>query len=258
MFRMKKFVYGILLWLSFTAILKAQSNTGLNSGDSTGVSLITEASNESFSNYLPPLSVLIDSAVANAADVDVLKYIVKAREYKVGEERKDWSELLYVDGQYRYNRYDELVFDQTGIPQPQRFSGYQVAAGVRIPLSYFVGRKDRIKELEMNVKTAEAEQRKKEDEVREAVISTYNRLLLLQELIKITTQAKQSTDLILEMAEDRFRDGELTIEDLGSSTHLRAQYAVQYETYISEFRTTYALLERLVGVPFAKLQNLNE
>ncbi len=209
-------------------------------------------------DFLPPLAVLIDSAIANSPNVEMSNYRLKASEYEVGRVRRDWSELIVLNGHYRITDYDRLTFDETGVPLPQQALGYQLSAGVQVPLSYFVNRKNVVRQAEMNVLSAKAEKKSQEEMIVERVIATYNELLLIQRLLVITAEAKESADLILEMAEDRFRDGEITLDELGSSTSMKADFASEQEQLRAQFRTTYAMLEQLVGMPLGKLQNLNE
>lgn len=209
-------------------------------------------------DYLPPLSILIDSAIANSPDVDILEYEMMNREYQKGALRKDWADLVTLGAQYRYTDFDRLVFDDVGDPIARQARGYQLSAGVRLPLSYLIGRKEALRSADMEIKQAASRMQGQRNTVKERVIDTYNHLLLLQRLLKITIDAKESSELILEMAEDRFRDGEISLEELASSTSLRANYASKHEELKADFYTTYAQLERLVGIPLVKLQNLNE
>lgn len=206
-------------------------------------------------DYLPPLSILIDSAIANSPQVAGAAQRVKMQEYQTGAIRKDWSQFFQVNGQYFYNNLEQNSLNDQGllIPANEAF-GYRVSAGVSLPLSVVYGRKDRIKMAESQIRALEDQQRVFEQQVEEEVINTYNQLLLTQRLISIMTEAKNSAALILEMSEERFRDGELTLDQLGVNTNLKATYDANYERMRTEFSNTYAKLERLVGVPLSKLK----
>jgi len=78
--------------------------------------------------------------------------------------------------------------------------------------------------------------------------------LLLQRQLTILTEAKESSSLIMEMAEERFRQGELTLDQLGQNTELKAKYNMSFEEVRTEFFNTYGRLERIVGVPFSKFE----
>ena len=90
--------------------------------------------------------------------------------------------------------------------------------------------------------------------VQEDVIETYNDLLLFQRLIGIQAEAMQSAELAMEMAEERFRRGELSMDQLGTYIELQAKYKTAYETMRTAFNNAYNKLERLVGVPFSEFE----
>jgi outer membrane protein TolC len=250
----------ITLWLCTLVFAcffsKAQDDTPEVPMDS-----LTDAKFIDLADYLPPLSILIDSAIANSPQVDILEAQIKSQEYQVSVTKKGWTDLVGLSAQYRLSESgiaqveDGVFFPGSDPDNPGPQSGYIVGVGVRVPLSYLTNRKDRIQVARMNVEIAEMQKEAAKKEVKEEVIRTYNQLLLLQRLIKIGTEAKEFSDLIFQMSEERFKDGELSLDQMGANTGLKAKYATEYETLRTEFSNTYALLERLVGVPLSKLQN---
>ena len=208
--------------------------------------------------YLPPLSLLIDVAIENSPDLDMVKFNSKQQEYELGMTRKDWTNFFAIGGQYRYGAVSGGgVTNDQALLFPQDLSvGAYASVTLRVPLSYFVSRKDQIRSAEMDVAISEARQVSEKRAIEREVVETYNKLLLIQELIKISSEAKESADLILEMSVERFRDGELTLDQLGNNTGLKARYSSEYQTLKSEFSVTYLQLERLIGMPMSKLQKI--
>lgn len=206
-------------------------------------------------DYLPPLSILIDSAIANSPEVQSAQNQLKMQEYNAGVIRKDWANFISFQGQYFYNSIERNTLSDNGLLIPANQTlGYRFGANASIPLTVFYGRKDRVKMAEAQIEAQESELNIRQRMIKEEVINTYNQLLLTQRLVSIMTEAKNSASLILEMSEERFRDGELTIDQLGATTNLKATYDANYEQMRTEFSTTYAKLERLVGVPLSKLK----
>lgn len=219
------------------------------------VDSITERQGADLAQYLPPLSILIDSAIANSTQVKLAEIQIKMREYEVSQNKKDWSDLVSFSGQYRYTDITGLAVTEDGLPvQSQSSAGFYLGAGVRVPLSYLTQKKDRMEMAKLNVDVMETQYEAARKMVREEVINTYNELLLLQKLINISSEARESTDIIYQMSEERFRDGELGLEQMGSNTGLKAKYASEYEQMKTQFSNTYSRLERLVGVPLSKLE----
>ena len=202
---------------------------------------------------LPPLPVLIDSALAYAPRVREADATVARSEYSVQEAREDWTKLISVTGRYTYGQF--LFSDAVGFGLNESTGGYQAFAGVTIPLNYLVSRKERLGVLTSDLEVQKERKREALLSVREQVITTYNQLLLLQRLINISAEARESAILQYQMAEERFREGEITLEELGRSTEMRAKYASEYERLRSELAVTYAKLERLVGTAFRKFSS---
>lgn len=217
---------------------------------------ISAAIDLDLAQYLPPLTVLIDVAIENSPQLDVANYGTQREEYELGLTRKEWTDFVSIGGQYRYGAVSGGVNDGQALLFPEDLTvGAYAFLSVRMPLSYFVSRKDNIKSAEMVVKIREAQTESQKRAVEQEVVETYNKLLLLQRLIKISSEAKESSDLILEMSVERFRDGELSLDQLGSNTALKARYSSEYESLRSQFSVAYSHLERLLGMPISKLQN---
>lgn len=250
---MKQQLYFVLTLLLVMGKLWSQENENVPLTREDSISAAIELD---LAQYLPPLTVLIEVAIENSPDLDVANYETQRQEYELGITRKEWTDFVSVGGQYRYGGVSGGVEDSQALLFPEDLAvGAYAFMSVRIPLSYFVSRRDDIKSTEMMVKISESRSEAQKRIVEQEVVETYQRLLLLQRLIKISSEAKESSDLILEMSVERFRDGELSLDQLGTNTGLKAKYSTEYETLKSEFSVVYSRLERLIGMPISKLQN---
>ncbi|MCT4625075.1 MAG: TolC family protein [Schleiferiaceae bacterium] len=197
--------------------------------------------------YLPPLPVLIDSAILNSPRLAHYGSMVESYEHNVSLTKMKWTNHFRIMGQYNYG-------DIGSIPN-SAFLGKQLSVGFSIPLGSVANRKS---EINIAVAQLEAEENTYEQvklEVQEDVIETYNDLLLFQRLIGIQAEAMQSAELAMEMAEERFRRGELSMDQLGTYIELQAKYKTAYETMRTEFNNAYNKLERIVGVPFSEFES---
>lgn len=228
-----------LLLLPFLSPLSAQSDTGF------------AVSNPLYlPDYLPPLPLLIDSARAHSPEMGSAEATVLQSELTLKLAKKDWSELFSISGRYTYGQL--VGIDAVGLALSEPRVGYQVFAGLSLPLSYFIGRKDRMRTLEASRTIQENNEEQTSRQIEELVIQTYNQLILLQKQINISAEARESALLQYDMAEERFRDGRITLEELGRSTELKANIAFKYEELRSDFAYYYSLLERIVGTPFSQ------
>ena len=207
-------------------------------------------------DYLPPLQVLIDSAIANSPEIAFYDARITGFQYDINIEKKRWADDIQIFTTYNYTYGDQvplqnLVLATTG---PQSNFNILMGAGFRVPLSTVYGRNDRINRAKA---TRQSEVFMKEQAInllKERIIETYNSLLLQRRLLDITAEARESAYLIKEMSEEQFRDGQLTLDQLGKSTELKAKYSTEYEQLRASFSSTYKQLERLVGVSFSKFE----
>ena len=214
-------------------------------------SILLKSAGSNLIGMLPPLQLLIDSAMANSPEMTISEVSLKQNEIEIRQGSKDWADLFGLGGRYGYGQFITSSED-IGVIFSEPRTGYQISAGVSLPLSYFVTRNGRMELLKTQMEISKQEMRRTEMDIRDQVIQTYNQLVLLQRLINISAEARESATLQYKMAEERFREGQISLEDLGSATNMRANFASEYEKLRAEFGEVYASLERLVGTPFSK------
>lgn len=205
-----------------------------------------KATEADLAKYLPPLSVLLDSAIANSPRLAHYGSVVESYEYNVSLKKMDWTNHFQIAGRYNYG--------DIGVAANDIFLGKQVSVGFAIPLGSIANRKNEVNRAVSQLRAEENTYAHVKLEVQEDVIETYNDLLLYQRLIGIQAEAMQSAELAMEMAEERFRRGELSMDQLGTYIELQAKYKTAYETMRTAFNNAYNKLERLVGIPFSEFE----
>lgn len=197
-------------------------------------------------DYLPPLNLLIDTAVAKSPQIKYYAERQKMFEYEMSMNKKRWMEGVkfsanYFGGNNALNAEGSLAL-----------TGYNYGVSMQIPLSTFFGQRDQAK---MAQAASDGENANKELailEIRREVEETYSRLFMLRDLIKEATDAKESSQFIYEQAEAAYVRGQVSLDELGQNADLRSKWATNYITLKTDFYDTYRQLERLVGVPFSK------
>ena len=120
------------------------------------------AAGENLIGLLPPLQLLIDSAIANSPEMTISEVELMQSEIEIKQGNKDWSELIAVNGRYTYGQF--LATDDFGVAA---FStprgGYQVFAGIRLPLGYFMTRNERMTLLRAQMEIDQQEMRRTEN-----------------------------------------------------------------------------------------------
>ncbi|WP_421752965.1 TolC family protein [Croceimicrobium sp.] len=199
-------------------------------------------------DYLPPLNLLIDSAVANAPQIEYYRQRQLMFEYEIGIGRNQWMEGVRV-----YTNYN---LGTSGASDGNIFiQGFQYGINAQIPLSMFFGQRDAGKMSKAASMAEEAQKKRTIIEIETEVEETFSRLFMLRDLIKEATNAKESAQFIYEQSEAKYIRGEISLDELGQNADLRTKWATNYITLKTQFYDTYRRLERLVGVPFSKFND---
>lgn len=233
----------ILLWVGVVHQGLGQSFGRSQSNTTDLDSLIID-----LADYLPPLNMLIDSAVANAPAIDYYRQRQLMFEYEMAAFNKDWMSGIRFGAGYNIGS-NALI--ESGLA----LSGYNYGVSVYIPLSTFFGQRDKAKASMAASASENAKKEETELSIRKEVEETYSRLFMLRDLIKEATNAKESSQFIYEQSEERYVNGEITINELGQLADLRSRWANNYITLKNQFYDTYRQLQRLVGVPFSKFNH---
>lgn len=196
-------------------------------------------------DYLPPLPVLIDSAIANSPQVEYFSQRQKMSEYEVAQMRKDWLNGLSINGSY-FQGNNALIGNNLTL------GGYNYGVGFNISLGQIFTMGDRVNQAKAAAASESAKKVEQERMIKQKVEETYNQLFILRDLIEHSTEAMESARFIYEQSQTRFVRGELSLDELGQQTDLKTKWASNYTRLRGEFYNTYRTLERIVGVPFSK------
>ena len=212
---------------------------------------------------LPPLQVLIDSAVANSPYIRYEGVDIKLWSHKVLETKRNWTRLIGLDASYRYGTAYVFSTSQTSGGFPSDYTSdqlnWRLNAGVYVKIPFFdiINHKNNV-----NIARRELEKRylMKEQVVRETkqeVIFVYEELLLRQELLKMKNQSRLTTTLQVEMAEKEFLNGNITISELSRLTEVHSRNISEFTSQKSLFYRQYLILQELVGIKFNLLSEIN-
>lgn len=233
----------LIAFICFGSALSAQSSKKVFGSDGQSYDLDSLVINLEL--YLPPLNVMIDSALANAPEIEYYLQRQLMFEHEMALNRYDW--LKNIRGSFNY-----FAGNNAFIGEALFLSGYNYGVGVTLPLGELVTRNNRIRMAEAASRSEAAKKEEQERAIREAVQDAYARLFTLRELIAFATEAKETSQFIYEQARERFVRGELSLDELGQQTDLRTKWGVNYVNVRNEFYETYRQLQMLVGTPFSK------
>jgi outer membrane protein TolC len=213
---------------------------------------------DDISHFLPPLSELMDSAMANNHTVQFRDLQLIIDRCKLKANKKEWTRNLGIQADIRYGTFDNYSTNST---TDQSLSTYATtrnefkwgyAAYINMPLYTLVNRKNQMKlattELEQAKKMAEAQR----DEVRQLVIRQYHDVILKQRLLKIKSKLRETSAINMQMTEKDFANGVIQTSEYARISEIVSRAEADFESAQIDFQTSYLILEEIVGMKFKR------
>lgn len=205
---------------------------------------------------IPPLSVLIDSAIAHNPMVRFRDLGIIGKESNLSYYRSYWTRNLGIQGDVRYGTFNNFSTNtaEGQVPSTIATSTNQVVYGLgaymKFPVQDIVNRRSQIKmaksEMDQAVSMAEAQR----DELRQTVIKQYNDLLLKQRLLLIKSKNFGDARMNKEMVEKEFQNGVIPVSEYVRISDIIARVESDYESAKTDFITAYMVLEDIAGYKF--------
>jgi outer membrane protein TolC len=211
---------------------------------------------DNIADKLPPLQILIDSAVKHSPRVRLSNADISIMKYNLKNAKINWTRNLGFMGELLTGNYYQFSTNQSSGASPNEFvtdryeSNFFIGIFLKIPISDVIGQKNHAniakRELEKKILLKE----ENSIEIRKEVIMVYQELLMRQELLKIKNESQLTTRLQVQMAEIEFKNGSLKISEMARLTDINAEnlYENRQETFL--FYRQYLILEELVGMKF--------
>ena len=205
---------------------------------------------------LPPLGVLIDSAILHDSYVQFRRLQVEVNKYKLNTARNQWQRNLGIQSDIRYGTFDIFSINESGGQTPATFGTsrsemkYGYAAYLKFPLYDLTSRKTQKKLAQAEIEQAESMAQNQADETRRKVIQQYNDLVLAQRLLIIKSKYYETSKLNLQMTEKEFVNGVIPITEYSRISEIVTRAEADFETARMNFTNAFMLLEDLVGFRF--------
>lgn len=215
----------------------------------------TAVTDEEDALVLPPLAVLIDSAVKRNGMVNYRIWETKIKEAAKVSSQNFWYRNLGVQADTRFGTYDNFLTNNNGTTsslvasRSQQFN-YGVGAFIKIPLGDIIDRKNQIKKADSEIEQAKSAVTSQEELIRQNVIKQYNELLLRQRLLKIRAETYSNARVNMDMVEKEFRNGLIPVLEYTRVSEIVSRSAIDFETAKTEYITAKMLLEDMTGCQF--------
>jgi hypothetical protein len=204
---------------------------------------------------LPSLRVLIDSAVENSPAVHYEELKADYYYYEQKTAERYWLEhfSFNVDwnfGKWNFRDRDELTrIDRYYFSESIR-DNYAIGFYIRFPFATLVDRRNRINKQKKWIELSFVQRDINKKYVEKEVIEAYNMMIQWQNYIRIYNDYQKFTMIQMQMAQNEFLNGEITVAEYTRLKEIQTRGAVEYQQAIAEFSKNYQLLEVVTGINF--------
>lgn len=203
---------------------------------------------------LPPLHLLIETAIKNSSEIKLQESIVRRDKASVKDKKKSWSKNLYADLGYAYTNNLSVTNLNSGggnIESVALINGGSYRAGITLKMSLydFIGSKYVTRMAIHTQKASENLLLTVERKVTWNITKLYKDLLLSKTLLRIKSEKMQTLALQKQLAEKEFTQGHIKIDELGRLTELSSNAVQDFERGKNDYEKAYMKLELSVGKP---------
>ena len=205
---------------------------------------------------IPPLSIMIDSAIAHNAMLKYFEHGIEAKKISMSADSKAWTKNFGIQADVRYGSFDNFSTNTAEGQSPALLAtktnqtNFGVGAYLKLPLSDFINHKNLIQLAKAEMHQAESMADVQRDEIRQIVIKQYNDLILKLSLLQIKAKNLETSRINLVMAEKEFQNGIIPIGTYSSISQTAGNTEINFEEAKVEFKTAYMILEEMVGFKF--------
>lgn len=214
----------------------------------------TSEDSELMKLQLPPLSVLLDSAVVHAPERRYYELRQQEEESTYKSVNREWMKYITLDSYYKYGKLGlSSTNSDNNTPVMDAYTSqsqhwYQVGVGFSLPLLEFTDRKNRKSRQTIKIEQASSEADKISNEVKEKVIEQYNNALMHLSILKTKAELLDLNNVQYVLTEKNFIKGKIDIAELSRLKQLQVDAKIEYELTKAQYRTSIMILETLTGI----------
>jgi outer membrane protein TolC len=242
------FLMLILVVFFLTGKTFAQQQLHSNSGKETSASFEADG----FLEKLPPVEILIDSAISHAPGIKSQDISMKKSKLDMQHARNNWTnDLVNAGGVINYGKLNDLYLaDNSSVGQVAATTStqtrYSVGVTVKLPVSALFNHYD-YKAAKIELEQTENQKQLLVNELREEVMSRYNSLVSNYLAYKILFESFDDQEIIVQHAEKDFLTNQISISDLSNIRVSYAKAKVDMSRARYDFQKSLWLLEEVVG-----------
>lgn len=210
---------------------------------------------------LPPLEVLIDSALINSHRLKYWDKEKKIAEYELKSIKHEWTNYISLQGDAIEGTWTSLVFvkdqygNEVGTLGTTDQGRQSVSVAMRLPLMSIWDRGNKIKLQKTKIESTIEQMLEDRQSIRANVINLYNELLIQQNMLKLDIDNIEFSELTAEMADKEFQNGKINLSDLSRIRDDLNRAKYRYVDSKTGFIKAYVMLQELTGIKFNELNN---
>jgi len=206
---------------------------------------------------IPPLHVLIDSAINHNALIRYRTQEIGGQESNLKSEKLYWTRNFGIQADGRYGNFNNnsitaIEGSSTLLASSTVQFNYGAGLYLKIPVFDIINRKNQIKKGKIELEKAKSMAEAQKDEVRQVVIKQYQELTLKQKLLNIKSQNLGNAKVNMGMVEKEFRNGVISIYEYVRLSDMTSRIESDYEKAKSDFLMAKKLMENIVGFTLSK------
>ena len=216
---------------------------------------------DDISTLIPPLAVLIDSAIAHNPGLKSKDLSVMVNRYALQAFINSLSKNHSVSADVRYGTFTNYATDAlTNLAVSTNKSEFRYGIGgtVKFMIADVLDRKNQIRMAKTEIDIARSDYEEKQIELRKIVIQQYNDLILRQRLMKLAAKNLETVKINMQMAEKEFLNGVIPLTEYTNISAGVANTEAGFENARMDFLNAYMILEEIVGMKFNIVNTIPE
>lgn len=236
----------LVLILNITCKIEAQSIQNVNMDKDT----------ISIDKRIPNLDAFIQSAQQNSPLLKISDIELEGIFEKIKLEKKSWSDFIFIEGMSRYGQYSQLILnesttnssDVTGIKSANQQLTYYGGVTLKLPISYFLDKKNRLKVFDNNLNEAKYRKEQIAIELKRLVIEEYYKLLNSFQIMQVNMGVVQSLKISYLKAQKDIANGLIDLNDFSNIVISKGKAEEGYYNAKSLYFSQYDRIQALTGL----------
>ncbi len=201
-------------------------------------------------DLIPPLGMLIDSALYYSPLLKTKEIDKTIREWELKVAKLQWSDYLETFTEFRYGSIDNVFISPTGTAINNNVSissRYHIGARINFTIFDIISHKNVIRAGEARIALEDARADELRQLIRQEVIRLWNHLSTYKEIISISADHLEAQKLNINEARKRYLSGEVDIVEYARVKQISSKAHEELVLSKKEYREALYLLYELVG-----------